>query len=70
VVNEAKAKGNLAFRSAGSHSPIDVVEIDYNSKVIHLIQCKPESMSNNAKDKLYLENAKLEGTYIVYFDVI
>ena len=69
-MNEAKARGCVAFRSAGSHSPIDVVEIDYNSKVIRLIQCKPESMSENAKEKIYQENAKLEGTYLVCFDVV
>jgi Holliday junction resolvase len=70
VVNQAKAKGQLAFRSAGSHSPVDVVIIDSHSKVIHLVQCKPDSMTNTAKDKIYQENMDLEGTYLVYFDII
>ena len=70
VVNEARDKGQLAYRTAGSHGPFDVIVIDSHSKVIHLVQCKPDSMTSTAKDKLYQENMHLEGTYLVYFDVV
>jgi Holliday junction resolvase len=69
-VHKAREKGNLAFRSAGSHSPIDVVEIDFNAKVIRFIQCKPDSMSANQRMNIYLANKHLEGTYLVCFDVV
>ena len=41
LVNEARAKkGFMAFRSAGSHSPIDVVTIDTKNKEIIFYQVK------------------------------
>ncbi len=40
IVNDFKTNGCISFRSAGSHSPIDVVGIDELSKTIYLIQCK------------------------------
>lgn len=40
LVNAAKAKGCIAFRSAGSHSPIDVVVVDTKKKVVEFIQAK------------------------------
>jgi len=69
-VNQARAEGKLSFRSAGSHSPIDVVIIDKIGKVIKLLQCKPESMNQAAKNKLYHEQADLSGQYWVQFDVV
>lgn len=38
IVNEQRKRGYTAFRSAGSHSPIDVVYFDGES--IHLLQVK------------------------------
>ena len=38
LVNDARAQGFLAFRSAGSHSPIDVVIIDPEHETIKLVQ--------------------------------
>ena len=69
IVNEEKDKGCVAFRSAGSHSPIDVVSIDYINKTIKLIQAKPNSMSDNAKLKIELTNKELNGLFIVAFSV-
>ena len=40
LVREAKLRGFIAFRSAGSHSPIDVVIIDHKKAIIRFIQCK------------------------------
>jgi Holliday junction resolvase len=70
IVNTAKAEGKISFRSAGSHSPVDVVIIDILAKKIHLVQCKPDSYPESAVLKLYAENKALPGHYQVYFDVI
>ena len=43
IVNEAREKGMVAFRSAGSHSPIDVCIIDLKNKTITFVQSKPDS---------------------------
>ena len=40
LVKEARKNGQIAFRSAGSHSPIDVVVIGEQNKIIYFIQCK------------------------------
>ncbi len=38
IVNEHRKAGDIAFRSAGSHSPVDVVYV--NKIGIHLLQVK------------------------------
>jgi Holliday junction resolvase len=38
IVNEQRKSGNVAFRSAGSHSPIDVAYVDKFG--VHLLQVK------------------------------
>ncbi len=65
LVNEAKARGEIAFRSAGSHSPIDVITIDPILKKINLIQCKINHHSDNAIQKLIDELKHIDGTYEV-----
>ena len=70
IVHEFRDIGCVAFRSAGSHSPIDVVAINPLKKIINLIQCKPNDMSENAKQKLYDANKYLEGEYIVIFEIV
>lgn len=72
IVNEAKALGKIAFRSAGSHSPIDCMTIDYTSKVIELIQCKSTKklrggIEPSLKKKLEEQYKFLNGTYTVLF---
>lgn len=75
VVNKARAEGKIALRSAGSHSPIDVVIIDNNLKEIRLVQCKPRSMQKSdysptaAAQRLIDELAKLDGIYKVTTEV-
>ena len=69
IVNFSRQAGLISFRSAGSHSPIDVVIIDKKDKEIQFIQCKPDSMSDNAHKKLLDEQIELNGTYTVYFKV-
>lgn len=40
LVNGARGKHQLAFRSAGSHSSIDVFILDEHEETVDLIQCK------------------------------
>jgi hypothetical protein len=69
VMNDARARGLISFRSAGSHSPVDVCSIDCVERVITLTQCKPESMSENQKQAIRDENNQLNGTFFVKFEV-
>ena len=70
VVNEAKAQGCIALRSAGSHSPIDVVVIDKYNGIIRLIQCKPDTMPRTQKVALEKKHDTLNGQFEVRFEVI
>jgi Holliday junction resolvase len=63
IVNDARDKGLISFRSAGSHSCIDVITIDTINHIINLIQCKPSSMSESAKSKLLNSLKHINGTY-------
>ncbi len=56
---------DLVFRSAGSHSPIDVFALDSKTKQIWLIQCKPRSMSSSGKSKIEDCIRQFEGCYSV-----
>tara|TARA_R100001530_G_scaffold90888_1_gene63154 strand:- start:427 stop:684 length:258 start_codon:yes stop_codon:yes gene_type:complete len=70
IVNTAKCSGHIAFRSAGSHSPIDVCVINKKEKTIRLIQCKPDNMSDAAKKRLEDEHKELNDFYTVRFLVL
>jgi len=65
-----KADCEIVFRSAGSHSPIDVVAINKENKRIYFIQCKPDSLSESAKKKLEDTQEELIGLYECEFLVL
>jgi len=68
LVNKARKEGKISFRSAGSHSIIDVVIIDIKKKIIELIQVKNKKLYGKEKKKLeYLED--LSDEYLVKFKV-
>ena len=75
IVYDERAKGNIAFRSAGSHSAFDVVSIDFKNRIITLIQSKrtmSETMKftdEKLKEKIEKENKYLEGFYEIIFEV-
>ena len=69
IVKKLKERGQIAFRSAGSHSPIDVIGIDTKFKIINLIQCKSGKFTEKEKFKLIEENRNLNGTFEVKFFV-
>ena len=61
---------DIVQRTAGSHSPIDVIAIDKKNKIIRFIQSKPDSMPESQKNKLLAEQTDLNGTFTVVFEVI
>lgn len=74
LVHNYKAMGfSIAFRSAGSHSPIDVVAIDSINKKIKLIQSKRvikehiDYIDPKLKERLEKENVELNGSFDVEF---
>jgi hypothetical protein len=68
-VNEAKDIGLIAFRTAGSKSPIDVCTIDKVNKVITFYQLKGDSLTDSHKKRLEEEHKELKGYYKIYFKV-
>jgi Holliday junction resolvase len=69
LVFNARKEGMTAFRSAGSHSPIDVIIIDHEQRIIKLIQCKV-NIKQSQKMKLETKYQYLNGTYYVLFEAI
>ena len=69
IVNEARGKGHLSFRSAGSHSPIDVVIIDRELSQITFIQAKSDNYTEAAKKKLEKEYEWLDDMFYCVFEV-
>jgi Holliday junction resolvase len=69
VMHEEKAKGCIAFRTAGSHSPIDVVSINPDKRTITLIQCKPDTWTEKQILFLLQTNELLNGRYDARFIV-
>lgn len=69
IMNKARKEGKIAFRSAGSHSCVDVAIIDVKKRTIEFVQSKPKSMSDNAKKKIEEENWLLNGMFTASFRV-
>jgi Holliday junction resolvase len=74
LVKRAKEEGKIAFRSAGSHSPIDVCIIDHANRRIDLIQCKSTFRKHHIdpklKTKLEAEWGYLSDEYTVTFKAL
>jgi Holliday junction resolvase len=71
LIHKLRALGcRVAFRSAGSHSPIDVIGIDEENHRIFLYQSKPENIADLAVERLNEENKNLNGSFNVTFEVV
>lgn len=71
ICDELKKKGfDIVQRTAGSHSPFDVIAINIKHKIIKLIQCKPNSMNKTQQQKIKDKNKELNNTFDVYFNVV
>jgi len=71
VCDEYKALGfDIVQRTAGSHSPFDIIAIDKETKEIKLIQCKPNSMNEKQIRRIEEDNKELNNMFKVCFKVI
>ena len=60
---------DIVFRSAGSHSLIDVIGIRHSDARVFLIQCKPPSMKEKEREALRAA-IPLKESYKLTFEVI
>lgn len=70
VVNSARLEGKLAFRSAGSRSPIDCVIIDLEARRIKFIQCKPENYSETERQRWLAQFPFPNSVFFVSFEIL
>ena len=71
IVNKLKKISyEIAFRSAGSHSPIDVVAINRKLKLVRFIQAKPKKFSKKEKLRLEEKYNWLNDEFLCSFEVI
>ena len=70
IINKLKAEGyEIAQRSAGSKSPVDIWAVKKETKTIKLIQSKPNNFSESETAKIMSENDWLNGNFEVEFVV-
>lgn len=71
IIKELKERGfNIAQRTAGSHSPIDVFGISKDKKVITFIQSKPTNFSARKKEEILKELDYLNDNFKVEFKLV
>lgn len=71
ICAQLKAEGyEIAQRSAGSHSPIDVFAIRKSDKKIKFIQSKPENYGKTASERIINDLEYLRGSWTVEFELI
>ena len=70
ICNNFRTRGFITFRSAGSHSPIDVVAISTEKRQIILIQAKSGGFTEKERDNLTKKHESLNGIFEVTFKVI
>ena len=76
IIDDLRAEGyDIAQRTAGSHSCIDIIAINIKDKVIKLIQSKRtlnkdmNFINTKLKQKIEDDNKQLNGIYSVVFEV-
>lgn len=76
ILNFFRKQGCLAFRSAGSHSIIDVIALEPSTHIIRLIQAKTTTkaahmskLSAPERKRIMEEGSKLNGAYEVRFEL-
>jgi len=71
IVKKKREEGcEIAQRTAGSHSPFDVIAINREKKTIYLIQSKPNNFSKLNTKRLHELNDWLTDEFKVIFEVI
>jgi Holliday junction resolvase-like predicted endonuclease len=68
--NKLKLQGfDIVQRTAGSHSPIDIIAINKTKKEIVFVQCKPDSMNETQRQHIRDDNKELNGLYNIKFSI-
>ena len=71
ICRKLKAEGfEIAQRSAGSHSPIDLFAINLKTRVIKFVQAKPRKFSETEEKKIMEKWGELNGVFRAEFYVI
>lgn len=71
IIQDLIRKGyDIAQRSAGSKSPIDIFAINKTARVITFIQAKPDDYPKSLAKKIHDELDYLNGQWIVIFELI
>lgn len=71
IMEKLREEGfDVVTRSAGSHSAVDIIAVRRKDKRVKWIQCKPKSMSGNARQKICDEMVWLNDEMISTFEVI
>jgi Holliday junction resolvase len=64
IIKELRTVGfDIVQRTAGSHSPIDIIAIDKINKKILFTQSKPDNFSKSESDKIKKELNYLNGLF-------
>lgn len=66
LVNQARAKGLISARSAGSHSPVDVWIFDPKKKIFKLIQVKTKKGARGFIEKNIIIYENVIGEFSTY----
>ena len=70
LVHQLKDEGwDIVQRTAGSHSPVDIIAINKKLRLIRLIQAKPDNYPQSQEDKILSDNSWLNNVYRVEFVV-
>ena len=67
IVNKLKTQFKIVQRTAGSHSPIDIIAIDPEKKRIRFVQAKLGDFPESQKKKILKEMENLNGKFDVEF---
>lgn len=65
VRHEYLKQGYYCMRSAASKGVFDLIAINPDLKLIHVVQCKAGKVSKPEAERIKAEMAKFEGTYDV-----
>jgi len=69
IRDKFKSFCEIAQRTAGSHSPVDVIAISRELKTIYLVQSKPDDFPGSKEKKIMDEWGWLNDEFMVKFYV-
>lgn len=70
ICKELRAAGyDIVQRTAGSHSPIDVIAINKKDRSILCVQAKPSNLPTSQVNKILKECEWLDGEFNIEFSV-